>query len=88
MNRTVEGVWKDGRIVPAGPLAPTKIVKGMTEEEQRDDPESIERWIADLRAAPPLVMTPEEEAAWRDWERISAEYNLEVARRQMNEKFE
>lgn len=53
MNRTVEGVWKDGRIVPAGPLAPTKIVKGMTEEEQRDDPESIERWIADLRAAPP-----------------------------------
>ncbi len=64
MNRTVEGVWKDGRIVPAGPQAPTKIVKGMTEEEQGDDPESIERWIAELRAAPPLVMSPEDEADW------------------------
>ncbi len=62
-------------------------ILGMTEEEQGDSPEEIERWCADLDAAPALVMTPEEETDWLAWRAKMKEYNLEAVRRQMEEGF-
>jgi len=41
--------------------------EGMTEEEQGDDPESIERWIAECNAIPPLEMSAEDEAGMHTW---------------------
>ena len=38
---------------------------GTTGDEQSDDPEAIARWIATFAALPPVVLTPEEEAAWQ-----------------------
>ncbi|MBL8865259.1 MAG: hypothetical protein KF873_00035 [Gemmataceae bacterium] len=95
MNRTVEGVWKDGRIVPDRPvdwpegqrlrLEPVDVeLRGMTEEEQGDDPESIARWIAEMRSIPPIEVTPEEEADWLAWRAKIREMELEIARRTMD----
>lgn len=55
----------------------------MTEEEQSDDPEAIERWIAELEALPGIRMTPEEEAEMLAWRKKEKEFNLEAARREM-----
>lgn len=60
----------------------------MTEEEQSDDPQAIERWIAEFRALPPLEMTPEQEREMLEWRKKVKEYNLEAVRRQMAEGFE
>lgn len=61
----VKATWKNGQIVPDGPVdwpegrrllvEPEPLVEfvGMTEEEQGDDPESIARWIAAFDAIPP-----------------------------------
>ena len=57
----------------------------MTEEEQSDDPEEIAKWIADIRALPPLTMTPEEEADLAAWRQKVKEFNVEAVRRQMEE---
>jgi hypothetical protein len=70
--------------VEAGPI------RGMSEEEQADDPESVARWIAALEAIPPLHMTAEEEAAWRTerqeqraWELASFEERAERVQREL-----
>ena len=57
----------------------------MTEDDQRDDPESIQQWIDDLRAIPPLPITPEQEAEVLNWRQKVKEFNLEAVRRQMEE---
>ncbi len=75
--QAIKATWIDGQIVPDGPVdwpnalrltidpEPTGSFAGMSEECQGDDPESIARWIAAFDSIPPLVMTPEEEAAWQ-----------------------
>ena len=93
----VRGTWKNGQIFPDGPVtwregsrlvireqSPAEI-EFLTEEEQRDDPEAIQQWIDDLRAIPPVPLTPEQEADLLVWRRKSKEFNLEAVRRQMEE---
>ena len=92
---TITATVQDGVIVPREPLAwpngtevevtalPSEDAsepRGMTEEEQGDSPEAIERWLAEFRSIPPLSMTPEEEAEWiadrkaqRDFDRAASE---------------
>jgi hypothetical protein len=94
---TVKGTWVNGRIVLDGPASwpegsrlaineelPTDI-EFMTEEEQGDDPELIQRWIAELRTIPPLPMTPEQEAEMLAWRQKVKAFNLDAVRRQMEE---
>jgi len=76
--------WTEGERVTVRAL-PWNEVVGMTEEEQGDDPESIERWIAEFNAIPPLEMSAEEEAAMIAWRKKVKEYNLEAVRRQFEE---
>jgi hypothetical protein len=77
----VKGTWENGRIVFDGPVnwsegsrlvireeAPVEIAF-LTEEEQGDDPESVRRWIDELRAVPALPMAPEQEAELLAWRR-------------------
>ena len=40
---------------------------GTEGDEQLNDPESIARWIAEMRAIPAAVMTAEEEADWHEY---------------------
>lgn len=77
--------WPEGRQLVVREALPTDI-DFLTEEEQADDPESVERWINDLRSIPPLPMTPEQEAAMLAWRQRAKEFNLEAVRRQMEER--
>ena len=52
----------------------------MTEEEQ--DSESVNKWIADCDSIPPLVMTPEEEAAMWAWQKQVGDYTKDKMREQ------
>jgi hypothetical protein len=73
----VEGTYKDGKIVLDAPtdwpsgcrvrIEPIAVADddGGTGDEQRDDPESLARWLAEFDAVPPLDMTPDEETTWR-----------------------
>ena len=94
---TVKATWTNGRIVPEEPVswpegcqlevreAGPAEVEFMTEDEQGNDPESIQRWIEELRALPPLPMTPEQEAEMVAWRQKVKEFNQEAVRRQMEE---
>ena len=94
---TVKATWKNGQVQldqpvdwPEGRRLVVAADSGedidfMTEEEQSDDPEAIERWIAELRALPAPTMTPEEEADLMAWRKKVKEFNLEAMRRQMQE---
>lgn len=80
--------WPDGTKVmidvtpvPAGNRLAD--VDFMTEDEQTDDPDAIERWIAELEALPGITMKPEEEAEMLAWRKKEKEFNLEAARREM-----
>jgi hypothetical protein len=85
---TIKATWKNGQIVPDEPVSwregsrlviredvPAEIAF-MTEEEQGDDPASIQRWIEELRAIPPLPMSAEEEAKLHAWRQQVKEFNL------------
>jgi hypothetical protein len=93
----IKATWTNVRIVPDGPVdwregsglvihqdMPAEV-DFMTEEEQNDDPESIERWVSELRAIPPLPMTPEQEAEMLTWRQQVKAFNVEALRRQMEE---
>ncbi len=93
----IKATWKEGQIVPDGPVGwpegrrlvvfeePLLPIVGMTEEEQGTDPESIAQWIAEFRAIPPLPMSPEDEARMVAWQQKVKEFNVDAVRRQMEE---
>ena len=76
---TVKAKWQNGQVVldsvadwPEGSRLvvaeePLGDIVFMTEEQQSDDSESIQQWIDELRALPPLELSPEAEAAWIAW---------------------
>ena len=43
---------------------------GTLGDEQRNDPESIARWIAEWQSIPAAVMSAEEEADWREYRKL------------------
>ena len=93
----VSATWKNGQVVlddkvawPEGRRlvvaeAPADEIQFMTEEQQRDDPESVRHWIDEMRAIPPLPMTPEQEADLVAWRQQVKEFNLAAVRKQMDE---
>ena len=80
LDRQVD--WPDGRrlLVMEDRSAEVEF---MSEEEQSDDPEAIERWIEELQPLPALVMAPKDEAELIAWRKKVKEFNLEAVRRQM-----
>jgi hypothetical protein len=93
----IRATWRNGQVVLDSPVEwpegcrlvvaeePPAEIPFLTEEDQRDDPESVRQWIDDLRAVPPLPMTPEQEAEMLAWRQRVKEFNLEAVRRQMEE---
>jgi len=80
--------WPDGTrvvvdVVPV--LAGNRVddVDFMSEDEQSNDPEAIQRWIAELETLPGITMTPAAEAEMLAWRKKEKEFNLEAARREM-----
>ena len=75
----VHAVWKDGRIIPEGPIdwpegcrlriEPDPVQPTPGEDRAEDwsnSPEAIADWLAWYDSLEPLVLTPEEEADLRD----------------------
>jgi hypothetical protein len=82
----VEGTYKNGQVLIDPPadwpeecrvrIEPIDVTEddGGLGDEQRDDPESLARWLAAFDAIPRLEMTPEEEAAWQAARESQKEY--------------
>jgi len=68
--------------IARGLAAMARIIPFATEEEQSEDPEAIEKWIADLRASPSLSETPQQEEDRVAWARKMKEFNIEAVRKQ------
>jgi hypothetical protein len=64
---------------------PMESLKFMTEDEQSDDPNSVQEWIDDLRSIPPVPTNPEKEAEWRAWGEKMRQFNIEAVRKQFEE---
>ena len=77
--------WPEGRRLVVMEERPADI-EFMTEDEQSEDPQAIERWIEELRALPALTWTPEQEAEVMAWRQKAKEFNLQAMRRQMEEE--
>jgi len=91
----IKATWTNGQIVPAEPVdwpegsellvepitAGNKI--GMTEDEWRDDPESIAAWIAEVDKIEPLIWAPGEEAEYERYRAEHKRFNIEAVRKQM-----
>ncbi|MBI1831231.1 MAG: hypothetical protein HYR84_07265 [Planctomycetes bacterium] len=56
---------------------------GLTEEEWRDDPESIAAWVAGVRSIERPEYTPQEREEMARYREEHCRYNLEAVRRQM-----
>lgn len=57
----------------------------MTEDDQGDDPEGIDRWVEDLRSIPPVPEDPGKEAARRAWDEAMRRFNIDAVRKQFEE---
>ena len=92
--QTLTAIWKDGRVVLDGradwPDGCRLVVREnfehgiefMTEDEQSDDPQAIERWIDELRATPVISEDVDDRSARLRWEAEMKLFNIEAVRKQ------
>jgi hypothetical protein len=78
--------WPEGCEVIIEPLAPTLEKIGLDESEWRDDPASLADWDAWLNTIEPLEFTPEEAAAFAEFEAEMRRFNIEAVRQQMDKE--
>ena len=94
---TLHGIYRNGIVTFAEPVswpAESKVLVRRIEEDdpedfsaQSNEPVAIARWIAEFLSIPPVVLTPEEEAAWaadreaRKHAEIARDRAGEIARR-------
>ncbi len=91
----IKATWTKGRIVPAEPVdwpegcellvepVPAGEKIGMTEEEWRDDPESIAAWIAAVEKIEPMIWEEGEREEYERYRKEFKEFNIEAVRKQM-----
>jgi hypothetical protein len=91
----VRATWTNGQIVPAEPVnwpegshllvAPVPAGEniGLTEEEWRDDPESIAAWIAAVEKIEPMIWAEGEREEYERFRKQAREFNIEAVRKQM-----
>jgi len=85
----VHAVWKNGRIIPEGPIVwpegcrlciePDPVQPAPGEDQAEDgsnSPEAIADWLVGYDSLEPLVFTPEEEGDLRDWRRRVKGYTI------------
>lgn len=95
----IKATWKGGKIVPSEPvdwpegcevvvepLPVTTFKIGLEESEWRDDPASRADWDTWIQTIEPLEFTPDEAAAFTQFDAKMRQYNIEAVRRQMEEK--
>lgn len=70
--------------INAKPKLPFDI-EFMTEEEQGDDPDGIQRWLDKLHSLPPVPEELKRECEPTGWDHEMKEFNLEAMRKQFAE---
>jgi hypothetical protein len=91
----IKARWTNWQIVPAEPVdwpegsellvepVPTGEKLGMSEEEWRDDPESIAAWIAAVEKIEPMIWEEGEREEYERYRKESRDFNIEAVRKQM-----
>lgn len=85
----IRATWKDGQIVPDGPvdwpegcrliIEPETVETGvvrMCEEDWSTSPEAVTDWLAWYDSLEPLEFTPEEQADLAEWRQKVKEYTI------------
>ena len=84
----IMGTWKSGKIVLDSPANWPDGCRVLVEPEvastiePSENPETIEKWLAEFDAIPPFEMTPEEEAHWIADRQAIKDYSLEKMKKQ------
>jgi hypothetical protein len=91
----IKATWTKGQIVPSEPVdwpegselvvepVPPREKIGMSEEDWRDDSESIAAWIAAVEMIEPMIWKEGEEEDYERYRKESREFNIEAVRKQM-----
>ena len=92
----IKAIWANGQILPSEPvdwpegsellvepIVPNEAKIGLTEEEWRDDPESIAAWEAGVRSIERPEYSDQERTEMARYREEYRRYNLEAVRRQM-----
>ena len=90
----IRATWKNGQIIPDGPVdwpEGARLVvepEAMPEEESLDTPEAIADWLKWYDSLRPLIFTEEERAGWeadrqarKEWEKAHFYEHAEKLRR-------
>jgi hypothetical protein len=92
----IKATWTNGRIVPTEPvdwpegsellvepILPNQEKIGLSEEEWRDDPESIAAWIAAVEKIEPMIWGEGELEEYERYRREYRQFNIQAVRKQM-----
>ncbi|HQU42767.1 MAG: hypothetical protein B7Z73_04025 [Planctomycetia bacterium 21-64-5] len=92
----IKAVWTHGQIVPAEPvdwpegselvvepIAHNGANVGLTDEQWRDDPDSIAAWIAAVEQIEPLIWADGEEEEQEHYRANHRQLNIDAVRMQM-----
>lgn len=91
----IKAIWTNGRIVPAEPVdwpegaellvepVPAGETIGLTEDEWRDDPESIAAWIEAVEKIEPMIWAEGEREEYERYREEGRKFNIEAVRKQM-----
>lgn len=89
----IKATWTNGQILPAEPVDWPEGAKlivervtptvGLTEDEWKDDPESIAAWIAAVEKLEPMVWAEGEREEYERYVERSRKFNIEAVRKQM-----
>ena len=94
----IKATWINGQIVPSEPVdwpeGSELLVKatgvkdekiGLTEDEWRDDPESVAAWIEAVQAIEPPIWAEGEAEGYEQYCAEHRRFNVEAVRKQMEE---
>ena len=77
--------WPEGSELLVEPVPPGVEKIGMTEDEWRDDPESIAAWVAAVEKIEPMICAPGERDEYERYREKHRQFNIEAVRKQMEE---
>ena len=75
--------WPEGSQLRVEPFSPPREKIGLSEDEWRDDPDSIAAWIDAVEKIEPLIWAEGDEEEFERWRAKCRQFNTEAVRQQM-----
>ncbi len=95
---SVKATWMNGQIVPAEPvdwpegsqlvvepIATNGAEIGLSEDQWREDPESIAAWVAAVEQIEPLIWENGEREEFERYDADQSRFNIEAVRKKMHD---